>query len=276
MHGLKGNAPGIVGLFLLAVPVAAWILIVLKQYGFSRPKTYRVNVLIARTSFFLPSYAFFVWISLVEPQVFEGMQIAFTIIEAMSFYCFFAMIVANLGGASNAIKTMRAANKTPFCSCCCPGEPGAFYMRVYNSLWYMLWIRVPVITIATIGYYNELNSIYLLGTLVGLLILGNAFLKMSIGIIVIEGKIVYIYIFIYMFICNIIQPDNHIYVTNTLTIQLTNTDTIYIHVGLLETIMWQAGAFDNTDVSSGYSQEGTVIRYCKCVWVYTCIYIYTN
>lgn len=217
MHGLVGNAPGIVGLFLLAVPVSAWILIVLKQYGYSRPKTYRVNVLIARTSFFLPTYAFFVWISLVEPQSFEGMQIAFSIIEAMSFYCFFAMIVANLGGATNAVKTMRAANKAPFCGCCCPSEPGSFYMRVYNSLWYMLWLRIPVITIATIAYYNNLNSLYLIATLVGLLILGNAFfslinfyenlleinmghtwklvfLKMSIGIIVIEGNAMWIFL----------------------------------------------------------------------------------
>jgi hypothetical protein len=92
-HGLAGNKLAIIGIFLCLVPFTAWYLIMLRQHENVTEKTYRINVLLARTSLFLPAYALCVWISCMEPQLYEGMQICFAIIEALSFYSFFAMLV---------------------------------------------------------------------------------------------------------------------------------------------------------------------------------------
>lgn len=92
-HGLVGNQLAIIGIFLCLVPITAWCLILFKQYENISSKTYRVNVLLARTSLFLPAYAVCVWVSCMEPQLYEGFQVMFAVIEAYSFYSFFAMLV---------------------------------------------------------------------------------------------------------------------------------------------------------------------------------------
>lgn len=224
MPSLAGNAPAIVGLFLLAVPVVAWVLILLKQYEFSKPKTYRVNVLLARTSLFLPLYAVFVWAALADPEVYEGMQILFSIVEGYSFYSMFAMIVANLGGPANAVRTMRAANRAPYCTSCCPTEPATFYSKVLGALWYFFFIRVVFIIIATIGYYKHLQKVYLVFTLLGL------------------GFLIYALVSLISFYENLLHLKmGHVWKMVTLKVAIG----IIVIEGLIEEFLYMGGAFDN-------------------------------
>lgn len=210
MHSLQGNTLGIIGLVLLLFPFAAWLLVFNKQFEISTPKTYRVNVLIARTALYLPLYAIFVWVSLIEPVLYDGLQILFAIVEGYSFYSMFALVVSNLGGPHEAVAALKASNRPPFCPCC-PTDPVKFYTQVLNSFWYFLFVRVVIVIVATIAAYKHIMLVYLITTLVALGILiyslvslvnfyenvfhlnmGHTFkivtLKVSIGIIVIQGK----------------------------------------------------------------------------------------
>ena len=98
VHPLKGNYLVDIGIVLTLIPFASWCYILKKQHEISNSKTYRINVLIARTSLFMPLYALFMWIALIEPNTFEALQIPFAIVEGYSFISMFALIVTNLGG----------------------------------------------------------------------------------------------------------------------------------------------------------------------------------
>lgn len=95
---LSQDTLGIIGLILLVVPFVAWYMVVSSQYSSATGKTRRVAVLLARTALFLPSYAFLMWLSLINPSAYEGLEILVAVVEAYSFYSIFAVIVTNLGG----------------------------------------------------------------------------------------------------------------------------------------------------------------------------------
>lgn len=105
---------------------------------------------------------------------------------------------------------MRNAQRNPCCGF--PRDPAVFYNRVISALWYCLFVRVIVVICGAIGYYNDVNAIYLIATLVAVVFLVNAVLsviafyenvmhsglshayrmvlvKISVGIIVVEGLI---------------------------------------------------------------------------------------
>ena len=257
-HSIHHNTLGIIGIFLLLVPFTAWVLILFKQYELIKAKTYRLHVLICRTCLFLPLYAIFIWLSLVEPQLYAGLQIAFALVEGYSFYSMFGLIIGNMGGPAEALNTMRITNKPPYCSCC-PTEPGVFYCKVLRALKYFLFLRVPVVIIASIGDIRGLKSLYLIATLVALAILIYAVvniisfyeniyylnlghisklitLKLSVGIIVIEGIIEMILEYAGM-VCY---------------------ERLYTHIFIH---MHAVGVFDNLAADNGYTQDGTLIRW---------------
>ena len=238
-HTLHHNTLGIIGIFLLLVPFSAWILILFKQYEQIKSKTYRLHVLICRTCLFLPFYAILIWLSLIEPQLYAGLQVVFALVEGYSFYSMFALIVANMGGPAEALNTMRITNKPPYCSCC-PTEPGVFYSKVVRALKYFLFLRVPIVIVASIGDIRGLKSLYLLATLVALAILVYA-------------------------VVNIISFYENVYYLNlghiSKLITLKLSIGIIVIEGIIEMILEYAGVFNNLQADNGYTQDGTLIRW---------------
>lgn len=239
MHTLAGNELAIIGIFLCLVPITAWYLILRKQHENCTTKTYRVNVLLARTSLFLPAYAVCVCVSCMQPQMYEGFQIAFALIEAYSFYSFFAMLVSNMGGPNAALRTMQGHAQVPFCVSCCPTEPSAFYNKVHTSLWYMMFVRVPIIIVATIGSYKHLQALYGIATFLSLFVIGYA-----------------IACLISFYENNFHLNMGHLY--KMLTVKLSVG--IIVIESLIETLLYMSGAFNNISPRSGYTIEGTVVR----------------
>lgn len=239
LHGLKGNTLGIIALFLVLVPFTAWFLILFKQYEHISAKTYRINVLLARTSLFLPAYAVILWVSCVEPELYEAMQIPFSIVEAYSFYSFFAVLVSNMGGPNAALSTMQAKNQPPWCSCC-PTVPSKFYDTILNSLWRMTWIRIPLIIVATIGSYVNVSALYLVCTLASLYLVAHT----VISLISFYENTYYL---------------NLGHIQKLLTVKLSVG--IIIVEGVIETILYMAGVFNGITPTPGYTTEGTVVRW---------------
>jgi len=206
----------------------------------AKPKTYRLHVLLVRTALFLPFYAIFIFISLMEPSYFEGLQPLFAVVEGYSFYCMFAMIVANLGGPSAAVKMMQTHPEELPCCSWCPQSPPVFYNRVVSGLKYFLFLRVPCIIIGTVTYYAGMKVINVVMTLVTLGLLINGL----VGIVTFYENVMHVGL-------------SHFSKVISLKISIG----LIVFQGIIEMFMELGGVFDGLVANPGYSAENTLTRY---------------
>jgi len=198
--------------------VIAYLLIFWTQYSKLDSENQRLTVLSTRTALFLPLYAILMYISLCAPIIYVAMTVPITMIEGYSFYCFFTMIVTNLGGPEATVNFMRQSGKGLLCcTCCCPTEQVAFYKKATWALFHFFFTRSILIFLSAICFYSDKTvgkALYVVFSLVsfGVLIYGlgclvllyeNVFsncknlfgimklllLKFSVGMIVLEGLI---------------------------------------------------------------------------------------
>jgi hypothetical protein len=240
-HSLDGNKLALAGILLTLVPIIAWILIVRKQYALSiNKKTYRISVLTARTSLFLPLYAIYLWISVLDPYTNDALEPFYAVVEGYSFFSMFALLVTNLGGPRAAVKTLRSyPDKRTFCPCY-PQDGLALYMRVLNAMKYMFFWRVVLVVAATICVYSGLQSIYLIVTLVSL------------------GVLLYGVVTLINFYEVLMHLDlGHVFKLVTLKVSVG----LIVIQGLVEEILYSVGVFDAVKPHPSYTKEGTVLRY---------------
>jgi hypothetical protein len=145
---------GICFLFLV-VPVIAYIFILWSQYSKCEPETQRLTVMSTRTALFLPLYAGLMYLSLCAPVIYVALTIPITMIEGYSIYCFFAMIVTNLGGPQATVNFMRQSGKDLACSCCCPTDQLIFYRKATWSLFHLFFTRTILVTLSAICFYSD-------------------------------------------------------------------------------------------------------------------------
>lgn len=165
-----------IALGLALIPCLAWFGILRAHYLTLRIGTQRVQTLITRIALFLPTYAMLLWISFVVPNLFGIMEAPIAIAEGLSFYGFFAMIVANLGGPDMTLKQMKSSNRLP--CCCCPKDPLTFYNRVRGALFQFLVIRPFVTILAAYCSYKDLQAVSLILTALALAMLVYGFLSL--------------------------------------------------------------------------------------------------
>jgi len=167
---------------------------------------------------FLPIYAILMYISLVGPKAFAALTILITAVEGYSFYCFFAMIVTNMGGPAAVVSYMRQNAKGLLCcQGCCPSEHAAFYKKATWALFHFFVTRTILIFFSAICYYSGSKAgkaLYAIFTVISAIVLfyglsclvllyENVYancknlygivklllLKFSVGMIVLEGLI---------------------------------------------------------------------------------------
>lgn len=115
----------------------------------------RLTILSTRTALFLPLYAVLMYISLCAPVIYVALTIPITMIEGYSFYCFFAMIVINLGGPSATVNYMKQSGKELACACCCPSDQITFYKKATWALFHFFVTRTILITLSAICFYSD-------------------------------------------------------------------------------------------------------------------------
>jgi hypothetical protein len=249
-HKLRDNVLGMCGLMLMFVPFMAWVFIFYAQFGhlnahqnreqLARPKTYRLHVLLSRTALFLPIYTVLIYISVMEPSYFEGLQPLFAIVEGYSFYSMFAVIVTNLGGPSAAVKLMQNHPEQVPCCTWCPDSPTLFYSKVVSALKYFLFLRVPCIMIGSISYYHNLKIINVIMTLVTLGLLVNGVVSLV------------------TFYENVMHTGlAHFSKVVVLKVSIG----LIVVQGILEMFLEMGGVFDDMAADNGYSKDGTITRY---------------
>lgn len=95
----------VIGLLLALVPIGVFLTIVYKQSRNLLLKTSRSTILSTRCAITtLPSYIIFMFITLVVPMAYYVMLIPVAIMEGLSFYVFFALVVENMKGNRNITK----------------------------------------------------------------------------------------------------------------------------------------------------------------------------
>jgi hypothetical protein len=98
-----------IGIGLLCSIWLAYLLTVAKQHAQIRePRAYRISVLSTRAALALPVYASVMLLALIYPHWFYALKVPVAFFEGYSFYCFFAMIIENLGGPNRAVKVLQA------------------------------------------------------------------------------------------------------------------------------------------------------------------------
>jgi len=140
----------------MLVPFLAYAIVVRLQWGYAENAIYRQTVLSTRAAFFLPGYAFFMWISILAPKSFTALSVLINLVEGYSFYTFFSMIIYNLGGTAETVDTMEKSGKDYFlCSFCFPtGNKALFFRRNAWCMFHMLFTRVGLSILGAIAYYT--------------------------------------------------------------------------------------------------------------------------
>jgi len=139
-----------VSILLVALPLVAYILIVKAQWATLTKSAYRLQVLVTRVSLFLPTYATLMFVSLLVPKLFAGLEVLIAIAEGYFFMCFFTLLVENLGGASKTVRLLEHQGRPLLFSCCCPTEYARFYRRVKWALFHFLFTRTGVVILQVI------------------------------------------------------------------------------------------------------------------------------
>jgi hypothetical protein len=168
-----------ISVIFLLVPWLAFFIILGVQSAKLRVPTLRIQVLSTRLATFLPFYATVLFLCVVLPDAYLGLQIVIAIIEALSFYFFFSMIVANLGGPDNVIAEMDKLKATPYCCvCCCPATAEAYYNRLQWALFHFGTTRPVLVTLQAICGYKGLELGVAIFSLLSFCLVVNAFLSL--------------------------------------------------------------------------------------------------
>eukprot|EP00981_Chlorochromonas_danica_P000450 scaffold96_cov167-Ochromonas_danica.AAC.57 len=171
---------------LLFVPIVAYIIDFILQYRGLQEGAERIAILNIRVALFLPFYAFFMMIGCAAPRALPALNIPLNLVESYSFYCFFVLLVSNLGGSNAFVNAMNSTNKTIFCcNPCCPKDNLGMYNGARSGLWHLIITRNVITVIAAICDYSGSRAGKALYAVLSVVLL----LKFSIGLIVFEGLI---------------------------------------------------------------------------------------
>jgi hypothetical protein len=147
------------GLIFFFVIIAVYIAIVIVQYSWCIPGTERLVVLNVRTAAFLPMFALLRLIPLISPDALPGCEVGIAFIEGYVFYCFFVMIVTNLGGPANAVALFKASkHDLRYCIGCCPSDRTVFYQKTTWALFHFVVTRTFVVLIGSVAAYTETRA----------------------------------------------------------------------------------------------------------------------
>jgi hypothetical protein len=144
-----------IGLALLVIILLSYFIIVWRVYANIRKETEKLSVLVARLAAFLPVYAFFMYISLNAPNALVAVNIPIALMEGYTFYCFFALIVYNLGGPANTVAAFKDSGKPLMCcNALCPEDHTKYYKKATWAMFHLITTRVVVIILAAIASYS--------------------------------------------------------------------------------------------------------------------------
>jgi hypothetical protein len=146
--------------FFLEV-VVAYLSIINVQWRNMVPANARLTVLSVRSAVFMPLYAMFIYISLIEPQAFVGLLIPITVVEGYVFYTFAVLVVTNLGGAEATVQLLKDKDDIPLKSCgSCPcykshsEDPKKFYETMTWGVFHFFFTRTFLTFLAVVSFYS--------------------------------------------------------------------------------------------------------------------------
>lgn len=145
-------------IFLFLAVIFYVVLLVEKYPTLKDDNLLRIKILNLRIPMFIPLYSILIYIALCVPLLFGGMLILFSIVSGYVIYCFFVLLVTNLGGPVNAVKMLNSSNKLLWCesSCCIPSCKLSFYRAATRAMQYCFWIRPIAFIISALIFYLEI------------------------------------------------------------------------------------------------------------------------
>lgn len=258
---------------LAFVPVLAYALIVQRQYSALQAKTYRLTVLATRTALFLPLYSIIMIICMVYPQSASALSCIITIVEGYSFYCFFSLMVTNLGGPAATITLMYQTQRALFCSCCCSADSAIFYKSATWAMFHMFITRTILSIFIAIATYSNTSG----GELAALVLEVTSAVILGRGIVALVNICKFIlFLLLYLFLISLIlMADENLFEHSTnlyglvKLILLKVTVGVIVLQGLIAAFIYSSGASPYSDDDELSQEEKTQRAYCKLLSVLT-------
>jgi len=225
----------LVGLGLACFPIGSWIILSYIQSKRLYDGLLRVQILSIRTAMMLPSYACLIWLTLLIPKSAALMAVPIAIAEGFSFYSFFAMLIANLGGGNNALQELISHNNPP-CGCFTNVDYRGFYARVQIALYQFLFVRPLLELAAAIFSYMNYRVPSLLCTIGG------------------TAQFLWGFIYLVTFYQTIYNLSENLFATLKILLLKVSVG-LYITQGVVVEILTATGTLDMKDTSRYDSEE---------------------
>lgn len=239
-----------VGFAFFILTVFAYLVIVWRVYSNLRIETEKLSVMVVRLALFLPIYALLIYIALNAPHALVALNIPIAIVEGYTFYCFFALIVHNLGGPAQTVQYFKDSGKPLMCcTSLCPADHIQYYKKATWAMFHLVFTRVIVIILAAIAFYSGSkagNAISALLNLVGAFIL---FYCLAHLVLLYE---------------NIFTHCTNLYGVTKILLLKCSVGLIVVQ-GIVEALMVATNSEPYTDDSTWNSEDKTIRGYCFLV-----------
>lgn len=141
MSGRELEVIDILGTIFFILCVISFLIVFYLQYLYINKATERLVILITRTALYLPIFALLFYIALLFPKIEVIISIPIAVTEGYVFYCFFALLVTNLGGPEDSVAKLDDAGEFTRCVCFCDDDKRQFYHRTMSWLFHFLFTR---------------------------------------------------------------------------------------------------------------------------------------
>ncbi len=95
-----------IAIIITVIILIIYFVVLGRQQGYLKEGTVRLQTLAMRAGFVFPCYSVLMMISLLKPNSYAGLQILVAFLEGYAFYCFWALVVENLGGPEETVKKL--------------------------------------------------------------------------------------------------------------------------------------------------------------------------
>jgi hypothetical protein len=198
----------------------------------------------------VPIYAIITFITLIAPSAYNGLEIPIAIFEGYSFYCFFSLLVTNLGGPTEAVKALKNNDQPLQCACCCPSDKASFYNQTLWALFHFLFTRAIVVIVSVI--LEEFRVVFVILSLVAFVLLVYAVLS---TVIFFEN--------VYKHQINLMGVSKFIVIKSSVGLMVVQ--------GLIIQILIATDNITLSDTSTYTGDERAIRIYCKLAVSYACL-----
>ena len=166
----------VIGAVCTAIVCLSYLLTLRKQHAQLQSHNFRLYVLCSRAAFSMLFYAVLIFASLLVPRAFPVLLIPIDVVEGYTFYCFFVILVTNMGGPEHSLQILLASNRQLLLSCSFSKDKRKFYSQVQWALFHFMTTRIVIVILEDV--LSSMRLVVVILQIVAILIVTRAFVAL--------------------------------------------------------------------------------------------------